>query len=230
MNKGGNYGTLKGRMRGEPSPLIHSPLLLIRVRGRTVSAWLPGTLCSPAAGGTPGARDERHAVMGCGASSRATVAPEAAEAAGAAGAAADNGDLRLASAGADSPPPAPRDTPAPRGGPLEEAAPAPSPASPRRPPGPPTAFEVPVLEESLIKKHPPRRFQRLEEQQLSSPLSLELLEERQAVARHRRIQILNQRVLSAKLRLPKKARIMDDVTAVDDTIESVRRENSSVEL
>ncbi|KAJ9582482.1 hypothetical protein L9F63_003175, partial [Diploptera punctata] len=60
----------------------------------------------------------------------------------------------------------------------------------------PLAFEVPVSEESIIRKHPPKRFQRLEDQQVT--LSHELLDEKQEEAKQRRFQILSQRVQSAK--------------------------------
>lgn len=55
--------------------------------------------------------------------------------------------------------------------------------------GQPLAFEVPVNDEekSIIKKHPPMRFQRLEEQQLPQPeVTLEMLQKRQAEAEIRR--------------------------------------------
>ena len=51
----------------------------------------------------------------------------------------------------------------------------------------PLAFEVPASEESIIRKHPPRRLQRLEDQQLA--LSHELLDEKQEEARQRRFQV-----------------------------------------
>jgi hypothetical protein len=49
------------------------------------------------------------------------------------------------------------------------------------------AFEVPVTEESIIRKHPPRRLQRLEDQQIT--LSHELLDEKQEEAKQRRFQV-----------------------------------------
>jgi hypothetical protein len=52
----------------------------------------------------------------------------------------------------------------------------------------PLAFEVPATEESIIRKHPPRRFQRLEDQQMI--LSHELLDEKQEEARQRRFQVI----------------------------------------
>ncbi|XP_046670441.1 uncharacterized protein LOC124360665 [Homalodisca vitripennis] len=61
------------------------------------------------------------------------------------------------------------------------------------------AFEVPLHEDSLIKKHPPKRLQRLEEQQVSPP-SLRDLQDRLAEAEQRRQQILSQRVASARAR------------------------------
>lgn len=65
----------------------------------------------------------------------------------------------------------------------------------------PLAFEVPVNDEekSIIKKHPPMRFQRLEEQQLPQPeVTLEMLQKRQAEAEIRRRRILLMRVQSAQ--------------------------------
>jgi hypothetical protein len=49
------------------------------------------------------------------------------------------------------------------------------------------AFEVPAAEESIIRKHPPRRLQRLEDQQIT--LSHELLDEKQEEAKQRRFQV-----------------------------------------
>ncbi|XP_024085495.1 uncharacterized protein LOC106665201 isoform X2 [Cimex lectularius] len=62
------------------------------------------------------------------------------------------------------------------------------------------AFEVPITdEENLIKKHPPKRLQRLEDQQMPN-LTHRLLDEKQAEAEQRRQQILSQRIQSAKAR------------------------------
>ncbi|KAJ8921614.1 hypothetical protein NQ315_010523 [Exocentrus adspersus] len=61
------------------------------------------------------------------------------------------------------------------------------------------AFEEEGSEESIIKKHPPKRFQRLEEQQ-TSPITLDKLQEKLEEAEIRRQQILAQRVQSAKIR------------------------------
>ncbi|KAJ3666648.1 hypothetical protein Zmor_002123 [Zophobas morio] len=55
-------------------------------------------------------------------------------------------------------------------------------------------------EESIIKKHPPKRFQRLEEQQTSPTTTLVKLQEKLDEAEIRRQQILQQRVQSAKYR------------------------------
>ncbi|XP_065157807.1 uncharacterized protein DDB_G0283697 isoform X2 [Atheta coriaria] len=55
--------------------------------------------------------------------------------------------------------------------------------------------------ESIIQKHPPKRFQKLEEQEQTSPnLSLQRLQEKLDEAEKRRQQILQQRVTSAKVR------------------------------
>lgn len=53
-------------------------------------------------------------------------------------------------------------------------------------------FVVPLNDEkdSLIKKHPPKRFQRLEEQPHSPPaLTLKMLEDKLAEAEQRRLQV-----------------------------------------
>ncbi|KAF2361107.1 Protein of unknown function DUF4619, partial [Trinorchestia longiramus] len=64
------------------------------------------------------------------------------------------------------------------------------------------AFEVPALDngggDSLIKRHPPKKFQKLEEQLSDANITQELLEEKQAIAEKRRKEILSQRVKSAK--------------------------------
>ncbi|XP_033229163.1 uncharacterized protein CCDC198-like [Belonocnema kinseyi] len=65
----------------------------------------------------------------------------------------------------------------------------------------PLAFEVPINDEetSIIKKHPPMKFQRLEEQQMPEPeVTLKMLLKRQAEAEVRRQRILNMRVQSAQ--------------------------------
>ncbi|KAK7073376.1 hypothetical protein SK128_016706 [Halocaridina rubra] len=70
------------------------------------------------------------------------------------------------------------------------------------------AFEVAPPEEqsdSLIKKHPPRKFQKLEDQQQNTSLTQEILEEKQAIAEKRRQEILSQRVQSAKTRTARSA-------------------------
>lgn len=72
-------------------------------------------------------------------------------------------------------------------------------------PAPPLAFEVPVHEngESIIKKHPPKRFKRLEDQQQDpTELTHQLIDERQSEAEARRREILDQRIRSAKQRIP----------------------------
>ena len=53
----------------------------------------------------------------------------------------------------------------------------------------PLAFEVAAEDpkpESLIKRHPPKKFQKLEEQQSEANITQELLEEKQAIAEKRR--------------------------------------------
>ncbi|KAJ8931436.1 hypothetical protein NQ314_015653 [Rhamnusium bicolor] len=61
------------------------------------------------------------------------------------------------------------------------------------------AFDEEKVEESIIKKHPPKRFQRLEEPP-TSPITLDKLQEKLEEAEIRRQQILAQRVQSAKYR------------------------------
>lgn len=67
------------------------------------------------------------------------------------------------------------------------------------------AFEVPANEtdESLIKRHPPKRFRKLEEQQQDlKDLTHESIDEKQMEAEMRRKEILTQRIQSAKQRNP----------------------------
>lgn len=68
------------------------------------------------------------------------------------------------------------------------------------------AFDIPFVDEdtpstdgSIVKKHPPKRLQRLEEQQQNvAPVSLEELQEKQQEAENRRLQYLQLRAQSAK--------------------------------
>ncbi|XP_069687770.1 factor associated with metabolism and energy [Periplaneta americana] len=90
----------------------------------------------------------------------------------------------------------------------------------------PLAFEVPITEESIIRKHPPRRFQRLEDQ---VTLSHELLDEKQEEAKQRRFQILSQRVQSAK-RTRKPFLDSEENNQNESVIETMNRENSTLEL
>lgn len=53
-------------------------------------------------------------------------------------------------------------------------------------------------EESLIKKHPPMRLQRLEDQQVT-PLTHRLLEEKQLEAEQRRLQVTSYILLTVKV-------------------------------
>ncbi|RZC35126.1 uncharacterized protein BDFB_008844 [Asbolus verrucosus] len=69
-------------------------------------------------------------------------------------------------------------------------------------------------EESIIKKHPPKRFQRLDEQQTSPTVTLVKLQEKLDEAEIRRQQILQQRVQSAKHRNVLKKQ--SSVTSLDD--------------
>lgn len=97
------------------------------------------------------------------------------------------------------------------------------------------AFEVPLHDntddESLIKKHPPRRLQRLEEQQVTQ-LTHHLLQEKQAEAEQRRLQILSQRVASAKARQKLKRNHLENGEIKHNglMIESMNQEPTSVAL
>ncbi|KAF2884890.1 hypothetical protein ILUMI_21261 [Ignelater luminosus] len=65
------------------------------------------------------------------------------------------------------------------------------------------SFDIPFQEEdgeSIIRKHPPKRFQKLEDQQTSPTLSLVRLQEKLDDAEIRRQQILQNRVQSAQFR------------------------------
>lgn len=62
----------------------------------------------------------------------------------------------------------------------------------------PVAFEVTLDDaNNLVKRHPPKRLQRLGEQP-TSPITHETIAERLAEAEARRLQLLNQRIESAK--------------------------------
>lgn len=56
---------------------------------------------------------------------------------------------------------------------------------------PPEAFEIPVVpdEESIIKKHPPKRLQKLLEDRPQTPSTIEDLEEKLAKAEIRRQEV-----------------------------------------
>ncbi|XP_042865435.1 uncharacterized protein LOC122249015, partial [Penaeus japonicus] len=115
------------------------------------------------------------------------------------------------------------------------ALPRPSPAGTRG-----VAFEVGETNEngeSLIKRHPPKKFQKLEDLQQPA-LTQEQLEEKQAVAERRRQEILTQRVQSAKQRSARSAGRMrarntdaDEVETLDDgIIESAANVSTENEL
>ncbi|XP_050689726.1 uncharacterized protein LOC126982045 [Eriocheir sinensis] len=99
------------------------------------------------------------------------------------------------------------------------------------------AFEVrppDANNESLIRRHPPRKFQKLEDQQQNSIITQEQLEEKQAIAEKRRQEILSQRVQSAKHRTAA-ARLRgtddgDEVEKDDGVIESAASVSSENEL
>ncbi|KAK9498464.1 hypothetical protein O3M35_003099 [Rhynocoris fuscipes] len=93
------------------------------------------------------------------------------------------------------------------------------------------AFEVPMNEdENVIKKHPPKRFQRLEDQQITG-LTHRLLDEKQAEAEQRRLQILSQRIQSAKNRQKLKRPFTNNVQIPNNEIlESMHQEPTTVAL
>ncbi|XP_073970447.1 uncharacterized protein [Rhodnius prolixus] len=93
------------------------------------------------------------------------------------------------------------------------------------------AFEVPISEEeNVIKRHPPKRLQRLEDQQMPS-LTHRLLDEKQAEAEQRRLQILNQRIRSAKSRQKlKRSSFINNGESNGLLIESMHQEPSTVAL
>ncbi|XP_063591522.1 ensconsin-like [Penaeus indicus] len=92
--------------------------------------------------------------------------------------------------------------------------------------------------ESLIKRHPPKKFQKLEDLQQGPALTQEKLEEKQAIAERRRQEILTQRVQSAKQRSARSAGRMrarntdaDEVETLDDgIIESAANVSTENEL
>ncbi|XP_045137744.1 uncharacterized protein LOC123520014 isoform X2 [Portunus trituberculatus] len=98
------------------------------------------------------------------------------------------------------------------------------------------AFEVgpPDASESLIRRHPPRKFQRLEDQQQGNTITQEKLEEKQATAERRRQEILTQRVQSAKHRSATRMRPhpddADEVEKDDGVIETAASITSENEL
>lgn len=75
--------------------------------------------------------------------------------------------------------------------------------------------------ESLIKRHPPRKFQKLEDQQQETVLTQQKLEEKQAIAEKRRQEILTQRVQSAKQRSARSAGRMRTRPSETDEVEQM---------
>ena len=55
--------------------------------------------------------------------------------------------------------------------------------------GQPVAFEVPATNASIVKKHPPKRLMKLEDQQ-NVNITHETIEEKQAEAERRRKEVL----------------------------------------
>ncbi|RZF45736.1 hypothetical protein LSTR_LSTR011875 [Laodelphax striatellus] len=101
------------------------------------------------------------------------------------------------------------------------------------------AFEVPLDDDeggedgpSLIKKHPPKRLQRLEDQQPTPNLTHQVLDEKLAEAEQRRQQILNQRIQSAKAHQKKKRNLLnnEEDNGNDLLLESMNQEPSTVAL
>ncbi|XP_018320922.1 uncharacterized protein LOC108734036 [Agrilus planipennis] len=60
------------------------------------------------------------------------------------------------------------------------------------------AFQEDDKDDSIIKKHPPKRLQKFEEPPVANPVSLEQLKEKLDEAEERRQQILQQRMESAR--------------------------------
>lgn len=98
------------------------------------------------------------------------------------------------------------------------------------------AFEVgpPDASDSLIRRHPPRKFQKLEDQPQGNVITQEKLEEKQAIAERRRQEILTQRVQSAKHRSATRMRSHtddgDEVDKDDGVIESATTVTSENEM
>ncbi|XP_027844223.2 uncharacterized protein LOC114124962 isoform X1 [Aphis gossypii] len=84
----------------------------------------------------------------------------------------------------------------------------------------PIAFSVPLTEEeeSVVKKHPPKRLRMLEGQQ-SPPLTHEMLLEKMADAENRRQQILSQRIESAKTLMRPRYNSANKMNADDALVE-----------
>ncbi|KAF0754038.1 Uncharacterized protein FWK35_00031528 [Aphis craccivora] len=84
----------------------------------------------------------------------------------------------------------------------------------------PIAFSVPLTEEeeSVVKKHPPKRLRMLEGQQ-SPPLTHEMLLEKLADAENRRQQILSQRIESAKTLMRPRYNSANKMNADDALVE-----------
>ncbi|KAL4143837.1 hypothetical protein QTP88_006101 [Uroleucon formosanum] len=85
----------------------------------------------------------------------------------------------------------------------------------------PVAFSVPLTEEeeSVVKKHPPKRLRMLEGQQ-SPPLTHEMLLEKLADAENRRQQILSQRIESAKTLMRPRYNSANKMNADDVLVEN----------
>lgn len=80
----------------------------------------------------------------------------------------------------------------------------------------PLAFEVPIFDEdSLIRKHPPRRFRRFGDSDDEQELTHDVLDEKQREAEKRRREILSQRVMSAKTRPRPKQLVHSDAFSQD---------------
>ncbi|KAL7637545.1 UNVERIFIED_CONTAM: hypothetical protein RMT77_012273 [Armadillidium vulgare] len=81
-----------------------------------------------------------------------------------------------------------------------------------------TAVAFEVVDDSLIKKHPPKKFQKLEDMQENLTLTPEELEKKQEIARKRRENLLSKRVQSAKERSAKSAHIRSNTDENDEDI------------
>ncbi|XP_067143058.1 stathmin domain-containing protein 1 [Centruroides vittatus] len=88
----------------------------------------------------------------------------------------------------------------------------------------PVAFEIPMEEnESVVKKHPPKRLQKLEEQAQQSSIKIADIEEKQQKAEERRQEILQERIRSSK----KAQKIFEKGREKADEMEQITEEGAN---